>query len=41
MRLRSATDRLINAAAPTSQPGCGKSEEGKPGYSSRETEFGS
>jgi hypothetical protein len=40
MRLRSATDCLINAAAPTSQPGCGKSEEGKPCYGFRAAEFG-
>ena len=41
MRLRSATDCLTNAAAPTSQPGCGKSDEGKPGQSAWEAEFGS
>ena len=40
MRLRSATDCLINAAAPAAQPGYGKSEEGKPGNGSREAEFG-
>src|SRR5205814_4908311 len=41
MRLRSATDCLINAAAPTSQPGCEKSEEGRLCYGSRAAEFGS
>src|SRR5436190_21886981 len=35
MRLRSATDCLIKAAAPAAQPRQRKSEERKPGYSRR------
>jgi hypothetical protein len=40
MRLRSATDCLINAAAPAAQPRQRKSEKRKPGYNRREAKFG-
>src|SRR5437588_11918482 len=40
MRLRSATDCLINAAALVAQPRHRKLEERKPGYSGCEPEFG-
>jgi len=40
MRLRSATDCLINAAALAAQLRHRKLEKRKPGYSRREAEFG-